>query len=304
MATRNAFLTDWVKDAYSMEMSLVTVLEKQSREIDSNPQMRTGISQHLDRTRQHVELLRDRLQAMGESVSGIKPTDPLQFLHQRTDGGTDRATQAGLVDYVTESYEVASYQAMAALARRLGDQETARICDRILQDEMTMIRSLPEVLPEIQRAGGFGGAKGTGSQETTQNLQVVQKNFDALNSHDLGRWASFLSDDYCGEAPGTNGSLDRQTNRDYIQNFFTAFPDLHFELSRTIADGDRVSVNWEATGTNTGQLRSPDGKTIQPTHKKAKTFGNTTFEFKDGKIYRTWVYFDTATLMRQLGVMG
>jgi predicted ester cyclase len=42
---------------------------------------------------------------------------------------------------------------------------------------------------------------------------------------------------------------------------------------------------------------------IPPTRRRGETHGCSVVEIRDGKAVRTWVYWDTAHLLRQLGVM-
>lgn len=304
MATGNPTLADWVKNAYSMEMSLVTMLEKQAQDVKTDPQLQQGLNRHLEATRRHVDLLRDRLAALGENASAVRPANPLASIYgQSNGGGQDQSLRTELLDFVTESFEVASYRALGALATHLGDHETARVCQQILRDETAMVRALDEIVPGLRSAESAATPEVGATPKTGQdNVRIARENFEAINAHDADRWLRLTSDDYCGEAPATTGSMDRQQNRDYLNNFFRAFPDLRFQLLRVIASGDHVDVDWSATGTQTGPLISPDGKTIPPTRRSVTEYGSTTFECKDGKIRRTWVYFDMSALMDQLGL--
>jgi predicted ester cyclase len=64
-----------------------------------------------------------------------------------------------------------------------------------------------------------------------------------------------------------------------------------------------VVINWVATGTHNGGLRTPTGDTLPPTGKKASVPGSTTYQFKGAKVARSWVYWDMVTLLAQLGLM-
>ena len=62
-------------------------------------------------------------------------------------------------------------------------------------------------------------------------------------------------------------------------------------------------LNWVASGTHTGPLRTPTGASIPPTGKKAVVPGSSTYQFKNGKAVHTWVHWDMVTLLDQLGLM-
>ena len=136
-----------------------------------------------------------------------------------------------------------------------------------------------------------------------ENLRIAEKLINALNAHALNQGQGLQSDDYKFEGPGASQALDRDQSRAYTQGFIDAFPDLHFENRQKIAQGDYVVINWVASGTHTGPLRTPTGATIPPTGKKAIVPGSTTYQFKDGKAVRGWTYWDMVTLLAQLGLM-
>jgi predicted ester cyclase len=89
----------------------------------------------------------------------------------------------------------------------------------------------------------------------------------------------------------------------YNQNFLTAFPGSQFEILLTIAQGDYVVNHWRASGVNSGPLRSPSGTMIPPTGKKVTLVGSTTSQVKDGKVVRSWNFWDMTSLLGQIGLM-
>lgn len=297
MAMRNQFLVDWVKNAYSMELALVPILEQQSGQIQGDHGLRTGLDQHLQKTREHVNLLRNCLQRMGENPANIRPAEPVLGMTYRSTngGGPDVVRQAELFDYVAESFEVASYRALGALADMAGDRETSQVCQKILQDELAMTHALDQRLPREAQGTGPAGQ---------DNVGLVRDNFDALNAHDLDRWERHAAPDFRGEGPGAPGDMDRKQNREYLQGYMTAFPDLHFVLDPVVSSGNYVAVPWTCTGTHSGPLRGPDGSTIPPTNKKCVVPGITYFECNSGKITHARAIFDRFEIMRQLGLAG
>ncbi len=135
-----------------------------------------------------------------------------------------------------------------------------------------------------------------------ENIRVAEKLFEAMNAHDLSP-QGLQSDAYMFEGPGRPGPVNREEAQAYTQGFLDAFPDLHFELTHKIAQGEFVVINWISHGTHTGPLRTPTGETIPPTGKNGRVPGSTTYQFKDGKAIRGWTYWDMMTLLAQLGLM-
>jgi steroid delta-isomerase-like uncharacterized protein len=136
-----------------------------------------------------------------------------------------------------------------------------------------------------------------------ENTNTAEKFFKAINAHDLERMKPFEAPNYKVKAPGAPEAMDADEARAYTQGFITAFPDLKFELTDKVAQGDFVVINWIARGTNTGNLRTPAGNLIPPTGKKSAVHGSTTYEFKNGKAIRSWIFWDMVTLLTQLGLM-
>ena len=135
------------------------------------------------------------------------------------------------------------------------------------------------------------------------NTKIALKFFEGLNSHVPGANRELQSADYKQESPGAVGMMNTEQAEAYVQGFIDAFPDLHFDIRHTIAQGDFVVVNWIGSGTHTGGLRTPTGAVIPPTGKKAMVPGSTTYQFKGGKAIQSWLHWDMTTLLAQLGLM-
>ena len=82
----------------------------------------------------------------------------------------------------------------------------------------------------------------------------------------------------------------------------TAFPDIRFEVLGVLAEGDRVLVQWTASGTHTERLTTVTGETIPPTRRRAKVSGAMLAEVRDGEVVRGWFYWDQLALLVQLGL--
>ena len=83
--------------------------------------------------------------------------------------------------------------------------------------------------------------------------------------------------------------------RQFVQQYLTAFPDLHIAIHDEIETGNTVVTRWIALGTHNGDLlgiprtgRSMSGITIART--------------RNGKIVESWNNWDALGMMRQLGV--
>ena len=135
------------------------------------------------------------------------------------------------------------------------------------------------------------------------NIETAKKLFAEINSHKLGQLNDLYHPGYQFEGPGAPGALGVEQSQAYVQGFLDAFPDLHFKLERVFAQDDFVAVEWTATGTHTGALRTPTGATLPPTGKKVMVPGANTYQFRDGMAFRGRTYWDMVTLLAQLGMM-
>ena len=124
-----------------------------------------------------------------------------------------------------------------------------------------------------------------------------------MNAHDFSRLRTYHGAGYQFQAPGLPGPVDEEGNAANFQEMITEFPDLTWEVTQKIAGGDYVVMNWTATGTNDGPLTMPSGDTVPPTGRNGSVIGSSTMEFKNGKIVRQTILYDSMTVMAQLGLM-
>ena len=80
--------------------------------------------------------------------------------------------------------------------------------------------------------------------------------------------------------------------------FFAGFPDLRFEALDTVADGEKVAVHFQITGTHTGEFQG-----IPATGRSMQVQGMTILQFRDGKVTERWNQLDQMSLLQQLGVI-
>jgi ferritin-like metal-binding protein YciE len=145
-------LLSWLNDAYAMEKGLVQVLENHANDVKDRPEMYRKIAEHLEKTRMHAERVRDCVQRLGGDVSTLKTAlgSVSGFFQGRSTGAApDELVKNAIADYASEHLEIASYKALIAAARALGEQEVVRICEDILRDEEDMARWLEQNLPLV-----------------------------------------------------------------------------------------------------------------------------------------------------------
>ncbi len=122
---------------------------------------------------------------------------------------------------------------------------------------------------------------------------------EAWNSHDIDRLAALHAAHYegidVGQAVPQQG-LDevRQTFNHYLQ----AFPDIHFTVEETLAQGERLTLVWTARGTHQGTLMH-----IPPTRRRVQVRGISVLTVQDDKITHGLHVWDVAGLLRHIGLL-
>ena len=74
--------------------------------------------------------------------------------------------------------------------------------------------------------------------------------------------------------------------------------DLQPGFERTIAEGDKVVVQWSARGTHRGELMG-----VPPTGKAVQVLGTTLSRLESGRVVEEWTTWDEAGMLRQLGLL-
>ncbi|MFL6231704.1 MAG: ferritin-like domain-containing protein [Thermoanaerobaculia bacterium] len=145
-------LIGWLNDAYAMEKGLVQVLENHADDVKDRPEMYRKIAQHLEQTKMHAERVRECVERLGGSVSTVKTAMGAVsgFFQGRSTGASpDELVKNALSDYAAEHFEIASYKALIAAARLLGENQVVQVCEAILRDEQDMANWLEQNLPNV-----------------------------------------------------------------------------------------------------------------------------------------------------------
>lgn len=136
-----------------------------------------------------------------------------------------------------------------------------------------------------------------------QALATVRLLYDAFNSGDVPTLLNLVSDDFelVDIALGMSWH-GRQGWGEWLQNWVTSMPNAQIRLDSIIAQGNMVVTEHTGGGTHTGPLNTPTGP-IPPTGKSIELKFAEFFNVWDGEIKSMRAYWDTGTLMRQLGLM-
>src|SRR5688572_7545784 len=98
---------------------------------------------------------------------------------------------------------------------------------------------------------------------------LIEKHVKAFNDHDANAWASHYAENALLYDPQyQEPKRGREAVRKDIEDFFGAFPDIHFSVVSSVASGDQAAIQGVGSGTHGGSMEGPGG-TIPPTNKRA-----------------------------------
>lgn len=84
--------------------------------------------------------------------------------------------------------------------------------------------------------------------------------------------------------------------KNFFSTFFTAFPDVHFDINDFFAEDDKVAIRFTWTGTHRATFLG-----IEITERHVVVPGIDIFHIANGKIAEVRVAFDRLELIEQLG---
>lgn len=143
----------WLRDAHAMEEQAVTMLTSQSARLENYPDLKARIDKHLQETRDQIVMLDRCLERIGGASTIKDIIGRIVAFGQGLSGlfVNDEVVKGSLASYTFEQMEIASYKILIAAAEYAGDQETKRVCEAILQQELAMAQWLDEHAATLTR---------------------------------------------------------------------------------------------------------------------------------------------------------
>jgi len=140
----------------------------------------------------------------------------------------------------------------------------------------------------------------------SSSLEVVSAYTQALAAGDNQamealRAQDFVLDFVTQDAWGS-GPLSGDEPRNFWAAWFEGFPEMDFQVTRTIAAEEVVVTQWVFTGTNTGPMPPIIETQLEPTGKTIRFRGISVYDIADRLIQRETTYIDLGTILVELGV--
>jgi steroid delta-isomerase-like uncharacterized protein len=125
----------------------------------------------------------------------------------------------------------------------------------------------------------------------------------AWNDGDVDAYDAICTPEYAAHAMGVQRDMaGLPAVKDWIRSVRAAYPDIDYAIDDMFVSGDRVTLLWSWTGTNSGPLvPSPLYPDTPPTGKSVSLSGVAVLRLADGKVAESWSYYDMAGLLLQLG---
>ncbi|HEX6676514.1 MAG TPA: ester cyclase [Actinomycetes bacterium] len=133
--------------------------------------------------------------------------------------------------------------------------------------------------------------------------QLDDQGMAAWDRHDVAAFVDLLAPDFVWtDLTLPEPMRSRDQARQYMQAWFTAFPDMRVKQTNRVVGDDAVAAELEFTGTNSGPMMM-GGMEIPPTGKSVLGRGSYFVRVEHGKIVRFSTHPDVAGMMMQLGLM-
>lgn len=146
MSDLQSLLVKHLDEALAMEQTVERMLDGMIRTSD-DPEIIDRLEHHKLETQEHAALLRRRLEAHGAQPSLVRQAAGVFEALAKLPLDAVRGEQAGRNArdaYAAEHLEIASYELLRRVAERAGDEETARACLDIVEQERAMAHFVEE----------------------------------------------------------------------------------------------------------------------------------------------------------------
>ena len=133
------------------------------------------------------------------------------------------------------------------------------------------------------------------------NIRLAERWVEALTKFDVEELRNLRAPGYVLEHPGFPGPVGGEEEDAYLQRLGEALPDWHWEVAQVIAQGDFVVRNGIRRGTQLGPLTELGTESAPAAGKELALRTSNTLQFENGKVLRSYVYYDRLSLLKQLG---
>jgi len=139
-------------------------------------------------------------------------------------------------------------------------------------------------------------------QTADEMIKLARAQVDAFNSGDWELMRGTFASDSRYEELGTQRKIEGPEKIiELFKGWKQAFPDAAGTVTSAVSSGNEVALEVTWKGTHTGPLTTAEG-TIPASGKSQETPAALFYTFEDNKIKASRHYFDSLTLLEQIGV--
>jgi steroid delta-isomerase-like uncharacterized protein len=139
-------------------------------------------------------------------------------------------------------------------------------------------------------------------EKTEELVKLARQQIDAFNNSDWGLMRGNLTSDSRYEELGTERKVEGPEKIvELFKGWKRAFPDVVGTVTGSVASGNKTALEVTWKGTHTGPLTTAEG-TIEASGKRHETPAAVFYTFEGNKIKASRQYFDSLTLLKQIGV--
>ena len=136
---------------------------------------------------------------------------------------------------------------------------------------------------------------------TDEIVKIAREHVDAFNNADWGRMQGRLASDSRYDELGTQRKIEGSEKIvELFKGWKAAFPDGAGTVTSAVGSGNKAALEVTWKGTHTGPLETAEG-TIPASGKRQETPAAYFFTFEGDKIKESHHYFDSMTLLKQIG---
>jgi steroid delta-isomerase-like uncharacterized protein len=135
------------------------------------------------------------------------------------------------------------------------------------------------------------------SKKTEMMKTRISNAYDVFNSYDYDKLNEYIDDNFIEHSPDPGQKQGLDGLKDAFRNLKKGFPDYKLTINDIIVSGDKASVLFTFSGTNSGEMMG-----MRPTNKSVSVQGIDYLYFKNGKCSEHWGYMDMHNFMEQLGM--
>ena len=134
------------------------------------------------------------------------------------------------------------------------------------------------------------------------NATLARRMYEAFNERNFDEIAEATAPEAVLTVAGSGDTFEGPDgSRAYNAMWADGFPDGTATVDRVMESGDHVIVEFTGRGTHTGTLATSMGQ-FPPTGRSATLQFCEVLEFRDGKVRSRRTYFDSGSMMAQLGI--